>query len=140
MALMGRPTKMTSEAMRAIVRAIRRGANKTEAARAGGVALSTLMQWQRYGRDGWPQFESFVRRMNRARAAFEAQRHADWEARQAPFNEAFEAILERNAARLAAILADRPDELGPPSLHELEPTSLREFAQRAGGLREPDIA
>ncbi len=46
----GRPTRRDEETTRAILQAIRSGASRAEAARAGGIARSTLMDWLAKGR------------------------------------------------------------------------------------------
>lgn len=63
---MGRPLLLDDLAAKRIVDALTRGASRTAAARAAGVSLSTLMNWQRRGEDGEPGFVEFVQRIQKA--------------------------------------------------------------------------
>jgi hypothetical protein len=64
--LTGRPTKLTKDRARTIVRDIRDGASRRAAARRAGVSLSTLMNWLYRGREGEPGYRGFANRIEAA--------------------------------------------------------------------------
>src|SRR5947199_170146 len=99
---MGRPSKLTPEVARRVVATIRAGRSKTRAAREAGVALSTLMDWLRRGREyGEPGYAAFSNRVKRAEqaaredylAAYQAAYRAAWERQEEAVDLAIEAAL-----------------------------------------------
>ena len=66
MARTGRPTRYTKARADAIVEHCRNGLSKDDAARAGGIGVSTLYEWQ-------AKFPDFAERLTRAREDLKAQ-------------------------------------------------------------------
>lgn len=68
---MGRPTKLTPEVQRRIVKAVRCGNYGETAAASEGVQRSTYYEWMERGRKGESPFAEFADAVTRARAVAE---------------------------------------------------------------------
>jgi hypothetical protein len=145
---LGRPSKRDESTTNAIVEAIRGGASRREAARAGGISKSTLMTWMARGRDGEGGYAAFLAAVRQAdRTAAEAEARSPEERLvelcrpRVPEYARLSRTPDLRARRLARKRAGRPrpvQEL-PRSAQEF-PIPSETHRTESNGFRPPAVA